>query len=214
MSEHHRVAIEAVLGPGETLEWSGGPDIPIMKKTLGKRKRKLPLIEIGIVAIIVVVVMMNSGEMSLGGGMFGGCAGDTEFPVDEEGGWGLENLWLLVFPLFFGGILYLRKRKEKQHVENLSYGITDRRVLIVRAGEIIESWSPAELQEFAMHDRVGADGYYDIIWHRRAVRHDSENTPSPLQLERARVGFKALPDGPAVLARLEAWRKQHNRAAE
>ncbi|MEE4172733.1 MAG: hypothetical protein V2I57_00595 [Xanthomonadales bacterium] len=214
MTDTHRAAIEAVLQPGETLEWSGGPDPVVMKKTLGKRKRKFPLAGLGIAVIVVVVLVMNAGDVDWAGMIR--AAPHMAAEAMETRTTGLSGyLPFLIAALVVGGIFWLRRRQAGAHVDNLSYGITDRRVLIVRKGEIYESWNPAELQRYEMNERVGAEGFHDIIWGRRRLSHSSDDSrPSPLELEKARVGFKALPDGPAVLARLDAWRKAHDRQAE
>jgi len=215
MTDTHRAAIEAVLQPGETLEWSGGPDPAVMKKTLGKRRRKYWKAELGILIIVVVVVLsMAPRDLPLVGmiksapGMIAESLGTS-----AEGVTGF--LPVLAVPLIIFVIAWLKRRQAAAHVDNLSYGITDRRVLIVRKGEIYESWNSAELQRYEMNERVGAQGFHDIIWDRRRTSGgNDDHRPSALELEQARVGFKALSDGPAVLAQLDAWRKKHDREAE
>ena len=106
-------------------------------------------------------------------------------------------------------ILYLKRRQARGHVETLNYAITDRRVLIVRQGEVYESVTPDKMSWVELVERPGAEGYNGIIWDRRRLRHSSDSTPNSNELERSRVGVKALRDGPAVMERLEAWRAAH-----
>lgn len=213
MTDPHRPAIEAVLNPGEKLEWSGGPDQAVMRKTLGKRRRRFPFVELGIVAIIGWVLFNQFGDIEWSG-FSGALPGMASEKLQSSVDWDNSYLWLLIFPVVAGGIVFLNRRQAQDHIENLSYGITDQRVLIVKKGKIYESWTPSELREYVMNERVGAKGHYDIIWDRRRVDTSGDSTPSALELETARVGFKALPDGPAVLAQLDAWRKKHDRAAD
>ncbi len=203
----HRPAIEAVLNPGERLEWSGGPDQEVMKKTLGRRRRRFPLLGVAVLAIIAVIAFSSSEDLD-SSGLLAAAGGQV------AGGFDPAYLGLLLVPVFAGLILYLNRRQASEHVENLSFGITDQRVLIVRKGEVIESWSPAELQHYEMNERIGATGFHDIIWDHRPVPSSSDERPSPLQIERSRVGFKALADGPAVLSLLDAWRTRHTGEAE
>lgn len=214
MTDTHRAAIEAVLEPGETLEWSGGPDPVVMKKTLGKRPVRGAKVKWAIILIVVIVLLWSARDLPLMDMITAAPGMIRESQGTSVGG--LSGILpVLIVPLIIFGIFWLRRWQASAHVDNLSYGITDQRVLIVRKGEIYEAWNPSELRRWKMNERAGARGFHDIIWDRRRLRGGGDDhRPSPLEREQARVGFKALPDGPAVVARLDAWRKKHDRQAE
>ncbi len=190
MSNANAAAISAVLEPGETVIWSGEPDREVMLKTMGKRK-SLPFGQLLFLAIIGGVVWLNREQLSV-------LAISPNLLAAV--GFTVAFIWL---------IQYMKRRQAQGHVETLNYAITDRRVLIVRKGQVYQSVTPENMRWVELVERIGAEGYYDIIWNRRPIQKSSDSTPSPTDIERSRVGFKALRDGPAVMERLEAWRTEH-----
>jgi len=200
MSQDPRAAVEAVLEPGEKLLWSGAPDREVMLKTLGKKKNSpfFTLLFFGVIAAVLwtqrdLLGMVLSGNMVVP-----------------------QNMWMPLagFAALAGIIFFLSRRQATGHVDNLAYALTDRRLFILRKGEIMESRAPAEMKWVELRERRGAEGYHDIIWAKRPIRRSSDSgKASPLERERSRIGFKALADGPAVYERIEQWRGKHQASA-
>ncbi|MEM1111251.1 MAG: hypothetical protein AAGI11_05025 [Pseudomonadota bacterium] len=187
------------LQPGEELLWTGEPDREVMLKTLGKRKQGLfvPLVAAAVVGIFVWANWETVADLEI-----------TGLPVSAD-----SFLPLVGAAAFIGLIFFLRRGSDRGHVESLFYGITDQRVLIVRKAELYEAVTPDKMQWVKLEDRLGAKGHHDIIWDKRRIPGSQEN-PTPLQIEQSRIGFKALADGPAVMAQIEAWRDKHRAAAD
>lgn len=203
MSKNHEHSLEAVLEPGERLLWSGAPDQAVMKKTLGKRKSSV----FNLVFFILVLGAIALGLRDQLPGI--GQLNVTGLAISS-------NMIVTVFVAiaFIAVIVFLKRWQTSAHVDNLAYGITDQRVLIVRKGKIMVSRKPSEIQWLELQERRGAKGFSDIIWEVQRASSSTDSTPSPLQRERARIGFKALPDGAAVMDRLERWRNRHKQAAQ
>lgn len=199
MTNDPRTALQSVLEPGEQLLWSGAPDPEVMLATLGKSKS-------GPMRYVIPLVIL---------GMFAWVLRDSFDGIQNSGFFSGGMLLPLVgIAAFAGLILFFNRRQATGHVHNLAYGITDRRVLIVRKGEVIESRTWGQMKWVELRERTGAEGYSDIIWKTRQIsRGSSDSPPTPLQREQARVGFKALVDGASVYERIEQWREKHARAA-
>jgi hypothetical protein len=196
-----RQALEAVLEPGERLLWSGAPDRDVMLRTLGRRSTSVvgPIIIVAIIAGIAWSQRDLMGSLSLGGL---GMGPDAVLPIVAV---------LAVVAL----IIFLNRRQATSHVDHLAYGLSDRRLLIVHRGKILDARRPGDVTWVELQEREGAPGYSDIIWATRMARGgSSDSRPSAVERERARVGFKALRDGRSVFERIERWRADHRRDAE
>ena len=171
-----------------------------MLKSLGKRKPSRVL-NVAIIAIIGSIVW--SQREQLGQLQVGGLGGETALPVP-----------LLALAGFTALILFLRHKQYTGHVDQLAYGITDRRVLILHKGKVLDERSPDQMKWVELRDRPGAEGYSDIIWETRRISTSTgDSQTTALEREQARVGFKALREGRAVFERIERWRASHGAAA-
>ena len=193
MSSRTSPDFSAILEPDERLVWSGGPNREVMLSTMGKNKKRNYSFLIVLAAFFFVFGFLNKGHI---GGLMTGSPTESLTPF-------LIGAVLLVGTLTL--IFQLNARKSKRYVDSLAYAVTNRRVLIVYGDGKIDSFSPAQLKEAKVEERVGAEGYYDIVWGGRGLPRgtDGKAQRNPLNWERTRIGFKALRDGPDVMARIE-----------
>lgn len=198
MSSSSNPDFSAILESDERLVWSGGPNREVMLKTMGKNKKRNYSFLLVLAAFIFVFGFLNQGQI---GGLM---AGDpTESLTLESLTPFLLGAVLLVGTLTF--IFQVNARKSRRYVDSLAYAITNRRALIVYGDGKIDSFSPTELKEAKVEERMGAEGYYDIVWGSRGLPSgtDGKAERNPLNWERTRIGFKALRDGPDIMARIE-----------
>lgn len=160
---------------------------------MGKREKPNYVLAIGSVALIGAFLWLNQEQL---------------------GGLTFEKLTqsltpsLALLPIVAGFVLLWRfqGRQARRYVNSLAYAITDQRVIILYDGKDPESYTPSQLERAKLEERAGAEGYYDIVWGGRAMTTNAEGRviSNPLNLERARMGFKALRDGRDVMARIES----------
>jgi hypothetical protein len=81
------------------------------------------------------------------------------------------------------------------------------RLLILSNGVIEEEYLVSEVHP-KLVERLNAPGFGDIIWGKRVLHSHPESRPSPLEVEKSRIGFKALADADSVMQKIEAWRKR------
>ena len=196
MTKRVAAAVEAALDPGEQLLWSGAPDRKVMLKTMGwERVSQLVKLarEVAFFGLLGAVVWLNRDK-------FGGTGSDGAFSEA-----GLMIVAVAVVAMITA-IALGKNLRARRHLAGLAYGITDRRLLILLRGEVIESATPERLGAVQMVEREGAPGYHDILWGGRKLDLPVKRNIDRVDLERARIGFKALRDGPSVMERVEALR--------
>jgi hypothetical protein len=116
---------------------------------------------------------------------------------------------LIVIPVLF---VVLRKRFVR-YVHSLTYGMTDRRLLVVERNEIVDEYRPEQLGR--VHIRRRTRGFGDVNLGRRSTaRAGARGSRDAVQREREYVGFKALPDAEAMQATIEKWIAFHQSRAE
>lgn len=111
---------------------------------------------------------------------------------------------MLLLPFVLRIVKLDGRSRYRRYFERSTYAITDRRVLVIEKDDV-QSFEPQTLDRPRLVER--APGYGDVLFARQRLSTDSDGRPSrdPVARERAKVGFKALPDAEAVLARLERW---------
>ncbi|MEM1434736.1 MAG: hypothetical protein AAGG11_11815 [Pseudomonadota bacterium] len=196
MSSTTRPDFSTVLNSGERLLWSGAPNREVMLSTMGKGKKPNYTFALAAVAFAAAFGWMNREQLS-------------GFKLDElVGSFTITPLAYGLIPVVATIALIYRWNagQAKRYVDSLAYAITDQRVLIMYRGTEIESYTPSQLQQAKIEERAGAEGYYDIVWGGRSLPRSSDGKAqtSPLNLERTRMGFKALRDGPMVMERIQS----------
>ncbi len=211
------IQVKRCLEKGEKLLWAGRPDPEAFQKGLVRpyfitthnaildnrlfRGVFKALLAIFILLFVVVPIFTRDGG----------------FVVATPFGENTVYLWaLLLLPVLFYVFRYFNiyrrngwKGRGHAHAEELSYGITDKRLLILRDGVIEEEFTVSEVTP-KLNDRLNSPGFGDIIWGKRSLRHGrSDYRPSPYEIELSRIGFKALADAGSVMQKIETWRKQH-----
>ncbi|GEM_PF-2635009 len=206
--------VKRCLEKGEKLIWAGCPDPDAFQKGLVRpyfitthnafldnrlfRRLVKTILVIAFLVFFVVPIFTRDGGFVVA------------TPFGDES----TVLWILALPVIFYAFRYLNifrrndwKGRGYAHAKGLSYGITNKRLLILRDGVIEEEFTVAEVSP-KLNERLNAPGFGDIIWRKRRLRHRHNDTrPSPYEIELARIGFKALPDAESVMQKIAAWRK-------
>ena len=187
--------VSQVLEPDERLIWSGTPDVEVMTKTMGGRKRRLHWTALIAVVVLIAGLMYTAPQTS---GMLQSPLGSTWII-----GAGLALATLLLGRLYYSTI-------SKRYARSLVYGITDQRLLILENGKLELEFSPARVKWVERRERFGAPGLSDLIWEEHLVhRSGTSRITNPVQIESAKIGFKAQPGGEDLLQRIESWRQGH-----
>jgi hypothetical protein len=187
--------VRSVLEPGERMIWCGRPDVEVVMATAPRRSGSF---------VFIIVLAMGAG-----------------FAVFQAREFGIEPADLLdlirarvpSFLYILGGMVLLpialrvfkldRWSRYRQHFENLTYGVTDRRVLIIEKDSVL-AFAGDELDRPRVEERAG--GYGDVIFGRMPESSDnSSGNKDPVARARRSVGFKALPNAEEVRVRLEQW---------
>lgn len=193
--------IDRIKDSRERRLWAGRPNADAMKKGTGHGASRTNWIMLIVGGAIIAAV----GSAAYKGGQLG-VSGLT-----ESFNWPLVGI--VAFTLFTIGRHFLKNRSDVENwAEGLTYGITDRRLLVLRDGVIEREYSISEVNQPVLVDRQNAPGYSDIIWGQTAPEMQSGNRGhkrTARQTEELRVGFKALSDGEAVMEKTGAWRTAH-----
>lgn len=206
--------LKRCLEVGEKLEWAGRPDSvafnnglvrPYMITTnnafLDNRLfRRVLRTFLVIIVFLAIFFALGSGDEAL--------VVATPF--------GMNPVFLLIFflPVVFYMLRYFNIYRRNNWTgrgqvlaESLTYGITNNRLLILSNGVIEEEFLVSEVHP-KLVERLNAPGFGDIIWGKRVLHSHHESRPSALEIEKSRIGFKALPDADLVMQKIESWRKR------
>ena len=195
MTNHPEQILLQVLDPDEQLLWSGAPDVETMTKTMGGGKRRRHWTAPFAIAVLLAVALYIAPQAL---GMFQDRFGAAWVlvPLSVLAIWSLGNL-------FYSNI-------SKRYARSLAYGITDKRLLILKSGKVELEFPPARVKWVERRDRVGAPGLSDVIWEEHPVRRSGDSrTTNPVTIESAKIGFKAQPNGEELVQRIESWRQGH-----
>ena len=183
--------VNLVLNKNEKIIWSGQPDLQAVANTAYPGKRLLWLhkyISLGLVAWIAYT-LWNQWQNQ--GGTYD---------------WRL----LLVVGITALGFFFSSIHSNSQlmrWMEQLSYVITNKRVLILRKGAVENEYSQSDVMQASLIPRKGAPGFSDVIWAKKvgSTSHHNGGFPRPLKQEKLLTGFKALADSEGVMQILDDW---------
>ena len=190
-------AVSRVLEPGETVLWSGRPDVPALLRSQGGASGlplKLVLIAgLALVAVAAILWPLRDG-----------------LPVGRVLG-GL----VMVVVISVGGA-WMTRGASRRWANGLVYGLTDRRLLILEEGGPVEAYLPEDLPEvLELVER--SPGIADVVFARTGVFRPRAGRTTPqgqgsfrsrnawIRSERASKAFKAQPDAEALKKRIEEW---------
>lgn len=184
-------AINLKLNKNERVIWSGRPDLQAVAKTAYRGKQSLRLhryVSLALVAWIAYTLWNQWNNQ--------GAAYDWRL---------LLVVGIAALGFFFSSNLY--NRQLMRWMEQLSYAITNQRVLILRNGAIENEYSQRDVMQASLIPRKGVPGFSDVIWAKKVGRRSSRNggSPSLLRQEKLLTGFKALPDSEGVMQILDDW---------
>ena len=189
--------VRAVLEPNERIVWVGQPhvDAAVPEGSSGPALRLL--LSLGVTGAVAYVAVRALG---------------SEGPLDP--GVLLESrpfvLWALVavvlLPLGLRAVGLDGRSRLRRYFEGLAYGITDRRVLVLDGNDVL-AFTADTLSSPTVVPR--AHGYADVIFAHN--RETGDGGRDPVRRERARVGFKSIPDAERLRSTLEAWVEAHRR---
>lgn len=187
-----REIAEQHVEPGERVLWAGAPDV---EAAVASFRRGVP-------ALAGLVVL-------LGGGWFAARTVGVH-PVD-----GLRMLWsaqpmalvvaggALLLPWILRAVKLDNRSRYRRHFENLTYAVTDRRLLVIEKDDVL-GFEPQELNQPTVVPR-GA-GFDDVIFATLPYRSSGDsNNRDPIRLERRKVGFKAIPNAEETKKFIERW---------
>ena len=191
--------VRKVIAADETLIWAGKPDVVAMRNgatRLGPTLGRLSLL-LSRLAIVALAIYIAINRDALNGS-------DADNLVNIV----LAGIAILVL---LGPAFSTRQLKSfEKWASQLTYGITDRRALILQDGAIAEEYTIAEINEPKMKPRMHAPDFSDITWGRTVVIGGSDRPGFDMRKrERLTQGFKALADGDTVLRFLRKIRAEH-----
>jgi hypothetical protein len=187
--------VRGELKPGEQVVWCGQPDVDAAMAGYGGGLPMGFLIVFGGVVALVIVQSRPSGA-GLVETLQAVLALNPMLPV---------ILGVMLLAPFALRIVKLDGRSRyRRYFERSTYAITDQRVLVIEKDDV-QAFEADSLDQPRLVERTA--GYGDVLFARQRLSTDSDGRPTrdPVARERAKVGFKALPDAEAVLARLERW---------
>ena len=176
----------SVLEDDESLLWAGQPDVDAM--VLGTRR--VPgamlwpariVVTLGLGVAIVMAFAEGAPEENLG--------------LIQVGGLDLQPMPLIVAMILAGSAWDLWKQPTRfvEWVKGQSYAVTDRRVLVLQDGDVIETYSILDVGAAERRPKRRVKGFFDIVWGRRG--HQGSRTRRGRD-RRAEVmsflGFKGL----------------------
>lgn len=204
-TESAKQQINQVIDRGERLIWAGEPDAEAMQQGTGHGGHRTAwfFLIVGTIAFIGIGLTAYSGNEAF----VVGLPESFEWPV------------ILIAALVPFTLLrrFLHNRSDVYDwAKGLTYGITDKRLLILSEGHIEHEYVISEVNQPTLIPRRNTPGFSDVVWGQtvaeRTARHGSI---SAKKQEEMRVGFKALADGEMVLRKIEDWRDMHlQRSAE
>lgn len=196
--------VSRVISPEETLLWSGRPNSALMirKQTRGTGERSL--------ARIWVILAMGAGltywfVRENPGIPLPGSAQQVNELLS-----GKAAIPLLVLVAIFIASRFLRKKNwdvegsYKRWAESLTYGITDRRLLILENGDIATELGPEDFGEPRIRDR--ANGHADVEF--KELSSSSGARENSYSRDRRRLAFKALQNAEQVKRLVDDWRRK------
>jgi len=198
MSERDpRQVASAVIDPGEKLLWAGEPAADVMiRMRLGRwwawtvTGLSLPLVTYWWAA--------RSGRLQL--------------PRTDAM---LVPSFLVPVAVILIGIpalMAFTSWRYRRYARSLSYVMTDRRLLVLEHGKIVDDYPPERLSRITVRHR--APGLGDVVFGRHYYADSGmQRTRDPVVRERRVVAFKALPDPDAMRQRVEDWLEERRREA-
>jgi len=187
--------VQSVLEPGERIIWCGRPNVEAAVG--GSRRGRGPFVTIGILALVAGVGVYQAGEIGI-------APADL---IDE-----LRNRvpgffyimgGMVLLPIVLRALKLDGRSRVRRHFENLTYGVTDQRVLVIEK-DMVLAFAGDELDRPRVVDRQ--NGYGDVIFARqRTSSGTTSRNQDPVSRVRQSVGFKALPNPEEVRDRLIEW---------
>jgi hypothetical protein len=178
-----------VLEEDEKITWSGRPDMQAVVNTAYPGSRRLNKYAALALVCWIVYALWNQAQGQ-------GLAYDWRLLV-------LTGITALGF--FYSAIH--AKNKLMQWMENLSYAITNQRVIILRDGTVENEYSQRDVMQASLIPRKGVPGFSDVIWAKKVNKTYGRRHgfPTPLKQEKLLTGFKALADSEGVMQILDDW---------
>lgn len=191
--------VSAVLEPNERLLWAGQPAAHIIIRGFRRRQLVGLWIALPIAAAVTLWATARGGPIDA---LFRDLLLQPRFLVPATA----VALVMLI-------LRYVSYRRVARYARSLSYAMTDRRLVVLEHGKVVDDFPPERLSRLAVRRR--AHGYDDVVFgqHARAAG-ETRGTRDPVLRERNVVAFKALADAEAMVARIEAWLDEHKAGAE
>lgn len=191
-------ALTGVLEPGEAVLWSGRPDVDVILRL--RRRRGLVGKGVGF------AILAGAVAWAARGGLLDFFSWDLA----------LEPRFLVPAAVVVVGMPLLSALggwRFRRYVASLDYAITDRRLLVLEHGEIVDDYPPERVGQVTMRPRGREHG--DVVFglHLR-VGSLGHRTRDPVLREREVVAFKALRAAEEVRDRVESWLEDRRREAE
>jgi hypothetical protein len=197
--------LHQVLEPGEQIIWSGRPDVSAMVQGVGTKRfgSAGPLVVLATTAAAAWLIARRRGLDT----------GALLEALTRDGAWVyvLVAIAIMLLPLLLrmAGVDLSGAKQHRKWARSLTYGITDRRLLILEDDEIEWACEPDDLGPIRLHERTPTHG--DLVFRQRSGGGEKQTVYSR---DRQRIGFKALPDPERLKEVVERWREAHRTGAE
>jgi hypothetical protein len=196
------------LEPGEKILWSGRPNVELALGHDRQRSRQRALLNT-VVMVGILAFMMYQLRETLG----------------------VENLQEILDVLLEASLLFvavptvvvvaiiilsrvfkLRDRSRlHRYFNSLSYGMTNRRLLIVEGDQVTHEFGPDDLGTLYVNRRTGDCN--DLILGVNSRRSSRTQVINKWYWERSHHGFKAIPNIDGMKRRIEGWIRAHRERA-
>lgn len=200
--------LRRIMADDETLIWAARPNIDVILKDRGQSGARSP-------ARMLMLVVVVGGSFWLLTRYSG-----VELPATTEDlGKLLESKAIYPVTAFIGIFILARLIRRlgwdngsrlKRWLRGQSYGLTNRRLLILSGDSIEHELGPEDFVEPRVQDR--GSGYGDVELKVRSS--PGEQRSSNFQREQLRVAFRAIPNAADVKQRIDDWRREFRRKEE
>lgn len=192
-----------MLEEDESLLWAGQPDVDAM--VMGSRRLQGAMlwparivVTLGLLAAVVMAFAEGAPEENLG--------------LIQVGGFGLQPMPLIVAIILAASAYDLWKQPTRfvEWVKGQSYAVTDRRVLVLQDGDVVETYSILEVGAAERLPKRRVKGFFDIVWGRRGHRGSRTRRGRDRRAEvMSFLGFKGLAetDSERAMAALDELRR-------
>jgi hypothetical protein len=197
--------LHQVLEPGERIIWSGRPDVSAMVEGVSTKRFALPG-PLVVLATTVAAAWFIARRQGLD-------VGALLEALTRDGAWvyALAVVVIMLLPLILrmAGVDLSGAKPYRKWARSLTYGITDRRLLILEDERIGWECEPDDLGPIRLRDRTPTRG--DLVFKEGSGGGEKQTVYSR---DRQGIGFKALPDPERLKEVVERWRDAHRTGAE